>query len=260
MEEQRKPRAFAIGCHPDDIEFMMMGTLLMLQRAGYEIHYMTVANGSLGTNCMTREQCVATRRQECINAAKLVGAIYHESVCDDIEVMYNYDLICKVAEVVREVDPSIILTHGPYDYMEDHICTGRLAVTAAFCRGMTNLRCRPIYPATLREVAVYHSMPHSITDQLNRPVVPEMFVNITDFVETKKEMLRCHKSQKEWLDVSQGIDAYLKEQTDRSEHFGELSGRYAHAEGWIRHNPLGFCAPDYNPILDALEKDAFMAR
>ena len=38
--------AFAIAAHPDDIEFQMAGTLILLQRAGYEIHYMNIANGS----------------------------------------------------------------------------------------------------------------------------------------------------------------------------------------------------------------------
>ena len=40
----------AIACHPDDIDFGMAGTLMMLKKAGYEIHYMDVANGSLGTS------------------------------------------------------------------------------------------------------------------------------------------------------------------------------------------------------------------
>jgi len=247
-----KMRALAIGCHPDDIEFGMAGTMLLLQKAGVEIHFFNVANGSLGTNSMSREQIVATRHQECLDSANKVGAIFHDPICDDIEVFYNYENICRVAEVVREVDPSIILTHGPYDYMEDHCCTGRLAVTAAFCRGMTNLRCNPKFPPTLRDVAVYHSMPHSITDMLNRPVEADLFVDVATEMETKKEMLRQHKSQKQWLDVSQGMDAYLDELVWRMEHYGKKSGAFTYAEGYIRHNPLGFCAADYNPLKEIL--------
>ena len=47
------------------------------------------------------------------------------------------------------------------------------------------------------QVAVYHSMPHSITDTLRRPVIPGMYVDIADQIEVKKAMLACHKSQKE---------------------------------------------------------------
>jgi LmbE family N-acetylglucosaminyl deacetylase len=42
--------ALAIAAHPDDIEFMMAGTLILLKHAGYDIHYMNVATGSCGTN------------------------------------------------------------------------------------------------------------------------------------------------------------------------------------------------------------------
>ena len=41
--------AIAIGAHPDDIEFYMAGTLLLLKQAGYAIHYMTLANGNCGS-------------------------------------------------------------------------------------------------------------------------------------------------------------------------------------------------------------------
>ena len=42
-------RAFAVAAHPDDIEFFMAGTLMRLGEAGYELHYMNVADGSCGT-------------------------------------------------------------------------------------------------------------------------------------------------------------------------------------------------------------------
>ena len=250
-------RAMAIGCHPDDIEFMMAGTLLKLQKAGYEIHYMTVASGSLGTNQYDFETIKRIRRDEAKAAAESIGAIYHESVCDDIEVFYNLESIGGVLKSIREVAPEIILTHGPYDYMEDHVCTGRLAVTAAFCRGMANFR-GVSTPITEQDVVVYHSMPHSITDQLRRPVIPGIFVNISDMVETKKKMLSCHRSQKEWLDHSQGIDAYLQELEKRSYYYGKMSNRYTAAEGWIRHNNLGFAPLGFNPLLEALGEDAFI--
>ncbi|NBQ23629.1 MAG: LmbE family protein, partial [Verrucomicrobia bacterium] len=35
----------AIGAHPDDIEFMMAGTLSALVSAGWEAHYMSLADG-----------------------------------------------------------------------------------------------------------------------------------------------------------------------------------------------------------------------
>ncbi|MGE4563443.1 MAG: PIG-L deacetylase family protein [Victivallaceae bacterium] len=249
-----KKRAIAIACHPDDIEFMMAGTLLRLQAAGYEIHYMNIANGSLGTNRHTRDEIVAIRRAEAIEAAGLIGAVYHESICDDLEVFYNPELLGKTVEVVREVDPEIVLTHGPYDYMEDHVNAGRLAVSATFCRGMTNFKCGQMFPPTLREVAVYHSMPHSLTDPLRRPIIPEIYVDISSTMAAKRAMLACHRSQKQWLDVSQGADAYLEDMAFRGAHYGKLSGKYPYAEGWLKHSHVGFGAEDFDPLSKALNQ------
>ena len=41
---------FAIAAHPDDIEFVMAGTLLHLRGDRYEIHYLNVANGCCGSS------------------------------------------------------------------------------------------------------------------------------------------------------------------------------------------------------------------
>jgi len=185
-----KKTAFAIACHPDDIEFMMAGTLIKLQEAGYEIHYMNVANGSLGNKQFDYKTIVAMRREEARNAAKVIGAVFHESLVDDLEVYYERATLERLVPVIREVAPEIILTHGPYDYMEDHTNTGRLAVSAAFCRGMTNFKCNPTRPAIDGNVTVYHSMPHSLRDQLRRPVVPGIFVNISSPSNRKSRC--CH--------------------------------------------------------------------
>ena len=45
-----KPVVLAVGCHPDDIEFMMGGTLFLLKEAGCDCHYMNVAHGNCGTS------------------------------------------------------------------------------------------------------------------------------------------------------------------------------------------------------------------
>ena len=43
------PAAIAIAAHPDDIEFLMSGTLMLLRSHGYQIHYWNLANGCCGS-------------------------------------------------------------------------------------------------------------------------------------------------------------------------------------------------------------------
>ncbi len=133
----------AIAAHPDDIEFMMAGTLLMLKQAGCETHYLNIANGNCGSveyNATTLRKLRAT---EARRAAKVLGATFHPSLTNDLEIFYDLKTVRRLAAVVREVKPSIVLTHSPQDYMEDHTNACRLAVTAAFAHGMPNLESIP---------------------------------------------------------------------------------------------------------------------
>lgn len=251
-------RAFAVAAHPDDIEFMMAGTLLLLGKAGYELHYMNVANGNCGTNKMSREEIEKVRTQEAANAAAKLGATYHRPIASDVEIFFNKELLAKLSAVMREVAPEILLVHSPDDYMEDHMNACRLAVTAAFTRGMPNYHTDPPHDPVAHDVTIYHAQPWSNRGQLNQLIHPQMFVDIELVIETKRAALIEHKSQKDWLDESQGLDSYLDEMVAQGREVGGLSGQYKYAEGWRRHNPQGYCAVDADPLAAALRKHIFM--
>jgi LmbE family N-acetylglucosaminyl deacetylase len=245
-------RALAIAAHPDDIEFLMAGTLLLLKAAGWDIHYLNVANGDLGSLSLTETETARVRRREARAAARLLGATWHPPVCRDLQIFYEDRTLRKLCAVVREVRPSIVLTHSPQDYMEDHMNTSRLAVTAAFARGVRNYRTAPSRPADLTPVTIYHASPHGLRDQLRRLIVPDAFVDTTSVHATKREALACHASQREFLDRTQGFDSYLAAMDGFSRALGRMSERFEHAEGWRRHSHLGFCDEDVDPLRDAL--------
>jgi N-acetylglucosamine malate deacetylase 1 len=254
------PRAIAIAAHPDDIEFLMAGTLLRLRDAGFETHYMNVANGCCGTTQYDVATIAKMRCEEGRDAAAALGATFHESICNDLEVFYNEELLRKIASVIRQVAPSIVLTHSPTDYMEDHTNTCRLAVTAAFSRGMPNFRVTPDVDPVHVPVTVYHAQPYSNLDPMRQPVVPELFVDVSDMQDEKKRALACHVSQKQWLDESQGLDSYLHTLSELDAQVGRLSGKFEFSEGWRRRLHLGFCGPDDDPLQDALGSHVIQAR
>jgi LmbE family N-acetylglucosaminyl deacetylase len=243
----------AIAAHPDDIEFYMSGTLLLLGRAGFELHYMTLSSGNCGSMTMGPTETRRVRRRESLRAAKILGAEYHPSLCDDLEILYEVKALRRLAAIVREVQPEIVLTHSPQDYMEDHINTSRLAVTAAFARGMPNFKTMPQRKHVPGDVAVYHAMPHGLVDPLRQPIAPELFVDTSSVHATKRDALAAHVSQKAWLDATQGMDSYLVAMDDMSREVGRLSGRFEQAEGWRRHLHLGFSARDRDPLSEVLQ-------
>jgi len=253
------PSAIAIAAHPDDIEFLMSGTLMLLRSHGYQIHYWNLANGCCGSSKYDAATIARIRREEAYAAARAIGATFHESICNDLEIFYDRKLLGKVASVIREVAPEIVLTHSPVDYMEDHTNACRLAVTAAFSRGMPNFATDPPRPAISTPVTVYHAQPYSHRDPLGKPVEPVLVVDTTDIIEQKKQMLSKHASQKLWLDESQGLDSYLDTMADLDAQVGRVTGIFKYAEGWRRHLHLGFCGPDDDPLRTALKERVLVA-
>jgi LmbE family N-acetylglucosaminyl deacetylase len=244
--------ALAIAAHPDDIELTMAGTLLLLGRAGYELHYMNVANGSCGTATLARDEIVAIRTEEARRAAAVLGATFHSPLVDDLQIYYTPALAARLGAVIRSVSPEVLLVPSPQDYMEDHVNTSRLAVTAAFCRNMRNFPTEPPTPPVTGDVALYHALPWGLEDPYRKPVGADRYVDISTVLSRKREALACHRSQKEWLDASQGFDSYLRAMEDMAAAVGRLSGRFPVAEGWCRHNHLGFGPEDFDPLAAVL--------
>jgi len=251
----RSKVAIAIGAHPDDIEFYMAGTLLMLKQAGYQTHYMTVANGSCGSAQYSAAMLRSIRNSEARAAAKILGAQFHRSITEDLEVLYTMGQLRALSAVMREVQPNIILTHSPQDYMEDHMNTCRLVVSAAFTRGMPNFKTVPARPTADYDVTIYHAMTNGLLDPLRRRIIPGAFVNTTSVHKTQLKALSAHKSQQNWLDVSQGMSSLQLAVEDLALQVGRLSKKYKHAEGWRRHLHYGFSAKDTDPMAAALGKN-----
>ena len=246
-------RVLAIAAHPDDIEFLMSGTMLRLKEAGYELHYFNVANGCCGSMIHDRATTAAIRLKEARCSAERMGAHFHPPIADDLDIFYERRLLAKVASVVRDVAPDIVLTHSPSDYMEDHMNTCRLAVTAAFVRGMPNYPVDPPRKAVNQPVTLYHAQPYYNHDPLGTLVKPQIYVDVTDLQEQKKELLCCHASQRDWLDQTQGQDSYVQTMQRLDEQVGHMSGVFAYAEGWRRHLHVGLCQEFDDPLRVSLE-------
>ena len=231
----------------------MGGTLLLLKQAGCEVHTINVANGCAGSVELPPSEIAAVRKREAEASAKLLGSVLHESLVDDLEVFYTQDLIRRVTALVRQVKPDLVITHSLEDYMEDHMNTARIAVTATFSRNIPNYRSIPDEPAVFEDAMLYHATPHILTDMMRRPIVPEIYVDVSSVMDLREKLLACHASQKEWLDTTQGFDSYLKLMRDLAEKVGGMSGRFRFAEGWRRHSHVGFTRQDCNPLADILK-------
>jgi LmbE family N-acetylglucosaminyl deacetylase len=252
------PIALAVAAHPDDIEFCMAGTLLLLQKEGWQTHYLNLAGGQCGSVQHNASRTRLIRRKEAKKAAALLGCKFHPPFLNDLQIFYEDTSLRRLAALIRTIAPSILLTHSPQDYMEDHMTTARLVVTATFARGMPNYRTLPAQRPTDRPVTIYHAMPHGLCDGLRRVILPGQFVDTSSVHDQKHAGLACHASQKHWLDQSQGMDSYLHAMDEMSLAVGRMSGRFKHAEGWRRHSHLGFGPADADPLQVALGRTCWV--
>jgi N-acetylglucosamine malate deacetylase 1 len=212
-----------------------------------------VSNGNMGSTVMSAAKTASVRRREAQRAAKAMGAKWHAPISEDLGIFYTEKNIRRIASVIRAADPAVVLTHALADYMEDHMITARLAVTAAFARGIPNYRSTPNLPYTLEPCAVYHAMPHGQCEPTRQPHEPEFFIDVTAAHAVKREALACHASQKEWLDKTQGQESYLRTMDDFSAALGGRA-KCTYAEGWTRHLHYGFGPEKWDPLREVLGK------
>ena len=125
--------ALAIFAHPDDIEFVAAGTMLLLAEAEYNLHYFVACSGNCGSMDLGPEEIRSVREAEARKGPRSSAPPFHPSIVDDLELIYNVENLRKVAAVVRLTEPSIVLTHSPEDYMEDHMNASRLARHGRLC-------------------------------------------------------------------------------------------------------------------------------
>lgn len=251
------PTVLAIMAHPDDIEFTCAGTLILLKRAGWNVHMATMTAGDLGSMTLSREEIARVRRREAAASAALLGATYTCLGFDDLTIVYSEHSKRRVSALIRQVRPDLVVTHSPVDYMADHEETPRIVREAAFASTVPNwetlLDGQKMTPCEKLPVILYADPIENI-DLWGQRVRARQVVDITDVIELKEQMLAAHESQRSWLRAQHGEDEYLHSMrrwaVDRARDFLRKSVRYA--EGFNQH--LGHSFPKTDVLTEALGK------
>jgi len=230
----RKERVLAFGCHPDDVEFMCAGTLVLLAERGYEIHIATMTGGEVGHPTMTTQQIRSKRLKEAEKSARLIGGYFHYAGGCDLEVEYNAAYRRMATRVIREVDPLIVLTLPPMDYLPDHEQTSCLVRNATYIASVPLYDCGVPTKPTTRFPYLYYWNAAQLTDIFGRPLPMHFGIDVTSVMKQKARMLACHDSQREWLAYHNKWDAYLQIMQDWTRKQGEQIGR-PYGECFIQH-------------------------
>jgi LmbE family N-acetylglucosaminyl deacetylase len=245
--ESKSPRLLVVMAHPDDAEMLVGGTLFHLKDLGWELEIVTMTAGDCGSATVGREEIARTRYAEAQAAARYLGAGYECAGLMDVEVIYNAGNIRRVVEVMRRFDPDVVITHSPVDYMLDHEEASRLARGASFAIAVPNYETRqnPSAPRARGTPALYYADATEGKNPMGQRIYPQFYVEISQSLSRKREMLSRHVSQREWLRSHHGIDEYLDRMTAWAAGYGTECG-FAYAEGFRQH--LGHGYP-HEPVL-----------
>ena len=201
-------RVLAIAAHPDDVELLCAGTLARLGTAGHELSVAHMTVGDKGGQ-KPPDELARIRGEEAEQAAAVIGARTFGGICGDLELYDCEAHRARIAEILDAAGPDLVLTHALNDYHPDHRITGRLVVGELDRRaaGAPSL----LYMDTVGAV----------------DFVPEVYTDITETVEVKKQMLRCHASQVAWMASYRATDMeYIIEWLGRWRGL-ECGARYA---------------------------------
>ncbi len=198
----------AIGAHYDDVEIGCGGSLLKLKDAGYKTHVVVVTDSEYfnfdGELLRSKEQA----RQEGNSAACVLGVSTIVNLGQKTkEVECSFSLIESLNYFIDKIKPNLIFSHWYGDLHKDHYEVAKATMVAA--RHQTNV--------LLYRSNWYHS---------DRVFDGRFYIDITDTIERKKDLLRLHRVEyerrgEEWIDfmASRAMEAGLRIGVTYAEEF-----------------------------------------
>jgi len=196
--------------HPDDETFGCGGTLALFAKSGVPVTYICGTLGQMGRNMgkpffATRESLPNIREAELEEACEAIGIqhLIKLGLRDKtIEFEDPETLIDRIERILREVRPSLVLTHYPgYAVHPDHNALGEVTIRAI---SRLSVQERPIVYA--------HAFARDCQDVLGPPNIVN---DISAMSEVKLVAIRAHKSQSQVI-LARIANGQFKEQSSKN--------------------------------------------
>jgi LmbE family N-acetylglucosaminyl deacetylase len=216
------PDFVCFGAHGDDIEFGCGGTVIKLLRDGYRGRFVLLTDGrngfKVGRPDAPPEERARVRREEQLSVARALGL---EEVVflgyEDGHLSESEDLRRRLVEVIKRCRPERVFCFDPANqdfddinlFHRDHRVSARAVFDACFAA-----KNQWLYPGEAHRVEEIHFFGSHR---------PDVFVDISDVVEAKLGLLRCHRSQ---------FPDFAKVERLVRETISPPHGACAHAEGF----------------------------
>ncbi len=206
------------GAHPDDVEWAIGGTALLLRENGVSFVLVDMTNGEMGSRGTVEE-----RRVEAARAAKFLGATARENLnLPDCGLIDSPENRCLVASAVRRHRPKIVLAPLWEDRHPDHAAAGLIVRNAQLYCVLKNLD----DPSPPHQPAAFLFYP------IHKLRQPSFIVDTSAVFARKIELLRIFDSQ-----FADRVGDFLFRLESRDRYLGSLIGA-RHGEALVIESPL----------------------
>src|SRR6266536_904555 len=211
----------AVAAHRDDVEQTCGGTLLKMAELGRRAGILDLTRGEMGTRGSAED-----REREAAEAAKILRVSWREALdIPDGRVENTWENRLKVARVIRQTRPRVVILPYWKGRHPDHYAASKLGYEACFLAGLAKLDVETALshqPSAFSQVASavasvvageeQHKRlaPHRpfkiIYATLYYDIRPTFVVDITDQFEARFESLMAYKTQ--FSDQDAGKDIF----------------------------------------------------
>jgi len=171
----------AIAAHPDDIEITSGGLLIKMAQKGRKTGALDLTGGEMGTFGDESD-----RAAEADEAARVMGLSYrHNLGLKDAAVEYNQENKLRIAQVIRDTQPELVILPHWNQRHPDHLACHKLGYDACFLSGLKKIELEgePYRPRKIIYASYYRNDDYSF------------LVDISDEFEQKVKAVKAYKSQ-----------------------------------------------------------------
>lgn len=231
-------RLLVVSAHSADWVWRSSGTIAKYLANGAEVFVVCLTYGARGESAeawkapgATSDSVKKLRYQESIKAAGVLGVTNFEMWdFDDCMLEVNEEILQRLNEKIREVKPTLIITHDKCDVTNpDHGFASEIVYRALILAKQVGIESGGLKPA--KPVPVYG---FEASEPERSGFVPAIYIDITDFFEKKLEAMKCIETQTEGPFIHTRLNTHRGWQASRT--IGDKNIKYV--EAFTMSDPL----------------------
>ena len=197
----RQHHIMVVSAHCGDGEVMAGGIVAKYTSRGHKATFVHMTPGEKGHKTLPPEVYAEQKKREAKAAADVLGADVRFLPYGDGELQPDEEAKYALCDIIREVKPSVILTHWRESIHKDHTNTSLIAEDARFYAAI---------PAIKRALPAHGAWGFYYCENWEDPYDfrPDVYVDITDVFDTYVEAMRQYELFRGGISSFRYIDYY----------------------------------------------------